>query len=851
MIRSASVEKSWKRVAADNLQYFWIDTCCIDKSNVAELEMTINSMFRWYQRASKCYVYLSDVQIPVEVKDAQSCRETWEDAFRRSRWFTRGWTLPELIAPATVEFFSKSGKRLGSKISLEQEVHKITKIPIEALRGRRLSEFSIEGRMAWAANRKTTVEEDKVYCLLGIFGVFLPLIYGEGEDRASRRFIEEIKRQANAVARAAVDRTLEDNPERAKYLNKLANFVYNRYSRTGATAHLEEAIQATRAAIDLTLEDHPERAKYLNKLANFVYNRYSRTGATAHLEEAIQATRAAIDLTLEDHPKRAKYLNNLGNLFGGRYLRTGDIADLEEGIQVARAAVDTTPENHPDRAKYVNNLGNLFGGRYLKIGDIADLENAIQITRAAIDTTPENYRNRAKYLNNLGCLFGRRYSRTGGVADLEEAIQAMRAAVDTTPENHLDRAKYLNNLGVLFSRRYSRTGNIAELEEGIQVARAAVDMTPENHLDRAKYLANLRNLLGDRFLETTAIGEVEEEQGFVSSFKQTSTEVQKMDRVMADTSAAPKSSLSEFDSGHGSVSRPARSAEFSEPGIQGNDLQSQAVDTLDHTDVSKDYDIQSLASENDDIGSQVSTETMEAGLTGQALIGAFLADNSQFRALCDKVLPQIDTQRFAENVRRLLRSFYKNLLMEAKSEGERAIARLLRRRRTRLRISERLIVQIESEQDLAEKDTRHDLGIAVEDKLSLENWLASVSDTPTNLPEDHFDIHSSSDDSAELESQDEFPFTSELKRFLEESESFKSLLRDFMLWLLPADLRQVLLSIPRSHIWVSQEQDISLMNLAKAWVEDNTKVKWNWWPLEARKRTLCDHESRLFWRCVC
>jgi hypothetical protein len=101
--------------AEDGLQYSWVDTCCINKSTSDELSTAINSMFRWYQRASKCYVYLSDVQIPDEISDVQAIRITWDDAFRGSRWFTRGWTLQELLAPATVEFFSKEGKRLGSR----------------------------------------------------------------------------------------------------------------------------------------------------------------------------------------------------------------------------------------------------------------------------------------------------------------------------------------------------------------------------------------------------------------------------------------------------------------------------------------------------------------------------------------------------------------------------------------------------------------------------------------------------------------------------------------------------------------------------------------------------------------
>jgi hypothetical protein len=183
------------RAAADNLKYFWVDTCCIDKSISHELSTAINSMFRWYQRASKCYVYLSDVVVPKEVDDAEAFQITWAEAFRRSRWFTRGWTLQELLAPPCVEFFSKNGKRLGSRISLEQDIHQITKIATEALRGRSLAEFSVEVRMSWAATRTTTMKEDKVYCLLGIYGVFLPLIYGEGEEYATLRLREEIERR--------------------------------------------------------------------------------------------------------------------------------------------------------------------------------------------------------------------------------------------------------------------------------------------------------------------------------------------------------------------------------------------------------------------------------------------------------------------------------------------------------------------------------------------------------------------------------------------------------------------------------------------------------------------------------
>jgi len=130
----------------DGLLYFWIDTYCINKSDPAELSTAINSMFRWYRNATKCYVYLTDVSSPNNNAHTQVDQSTWETAFQSSKWFTRGWTLQELIAPATVEFFSKEGAKLGDKRSLEELIHKKTGIPIRALQGNAVSEFSIAER---------------------------------------------------------------------------------------------------------------------------------------------------------------------------------------------------------------------------------------------------------------------------------------------------------------------------------------------------------------------------------------------------------------------------------------------------------------------------------------------------------------------------------------------------------------------------------------------------------------------------------------------------------------------------------------------------------------------------------
>ncbi|ETS81548.1 hypothetical protein PFICI_06550 [Pestalotiopsis fici W106-1] len=175
----------------DGFQYFWIDSCCIDKANAAELSESINSMFRWYQEAIRCYVYLSDVS--KSSNDDGLMGTTWEDEFQGSRWHTRGWTLQELLASTVVDFFSSDGHRLGDKQSLGQMIHDITHIPIEALHGRPLSKYTIAERISWGRNRQTTRGEDKAYSLLGIMNVTIGANYGEGEEGAFKRLHRAIQ----------------------------------------------------------------------------------------------------------------------------------------------------------------------------------------------------------------------------------------------------------------------------------------------------------------------------------------------------------------------------------------------------------------------------------------------------------------------------------------------------------------------------------------------------------------------------------------------------------------------------------------------------------------------------------
>jgi len=191
-----------EQAARDNLRYFWVDTCCIDKRDNTELTKAINSMFHWYRNAAKCYAYLSDVATSASNDvNAEIYQSAWEADFRKSRWFTRGWTLQELLSPASVIFYSSQHKQLGDKHSLAGLIHDITGIPLSALHGHPLDTFSVTERMAWAANRQTTEPEDGAYCLLGIFGVSMPLVYGEGNSSAMKRLGKEIE-EAGLVGRS-------------------------------------------------------------------------------------------------------------------------------------------------------------------------------------------------------------------------------------------------------------------------------------------------------------------------------------------------------------------------------------------------------------------------------------------------------------------------------------------------------------------------------------------------------------------------------------------------------------------------------------------------------------------------
>ncbi|RPD55153.1 HET-domain-containing protein [Lentinus tigrinus ALCF2SS1-6] len=195
---SAKIQRFCELAEARGHKWGWADTCCIEKSSSSDLSEAINSMYRYYSMAEVCYAYLCDVPTGnlLDGPIPSSRKLSTQEAFARSRWHKRGWTLQELIAPDVVVFVSQDWIILGAKADFPTLLYNITGIPHGVLTlVQEPGELGIAHRMSWAANRETTRPEDEAYCLMGIFDVNMPTLYGEGR-RAFRRLQEEIMKKS-------------------------------------------------------------------------------------------------------------------------------------------------------------------------------------------------------------------------------------------------------------------------------------------------------------------------------------------------------------------------------------------------------------------------------------------------------------------------------------------------------------------------------------------------------------------------------------------------------------------------------------------------------------------------------
>jgi hypothetical protein len=238
------VDYACRQTIRDGFRYTWIDTICIDKTSSAELSEAINSMFRWYEQAALCYAYLSDVSSgDVPMGDYSSLRS--------SRWFTRGWTLQELIAPAEINFYSQDWNLLGSKAHLVDELVAASGVPGSLLVGEgELCTHSIANRMSWAAKRQTTRPEDRAYCLLGLFDVNIPMLYGEGGLKAFYRLQE-------AILKTSVDHSILVWKSRAPQVDSCVFAPspdhFDRYPIVRATSYDDEPLEQTTLGLKVHL----------------------------------------------------------------------------------------------------------------------------------------------------------------------------------------------------------------------------------------------------------------------------------------------------------------------------------------------------------------------------------------------------------------------------------------------------------------------------------------------------------------------------------------------------------------------------------------------------------------------
>ena len=194
----AKIQGACTQALKRGLDWVWVDTCCIDKSSSAELSEAINSMYQWYSRSQVCFAYLSDMARFVEAVGVPELDEP-DAAIRRSRWWTRGWTLQELLAPANVVFFAADWSVVGRKTSdwLAYLITEITGIDVEYLqRPWHIRTAPAARKMSWLARQTTTRAEDMAYCMLGLFDIHMPLLYGEG-TKAFTRLQHEIIKTSN------------------------------------------------------------------------------------------------------------------------------------------------------------------------------------------------------------------------------------------------------------------------------------------------------------------------------------------------------------------------------------------------------------------------------------------------------------------------------------------------------------------------------------------------------------------------------------------------------------------------------------------------------------------------------
>ncbi|PNP54333.1 hypothetical protein THARTR1_05540 [Trichoderma harzianum] len=579
-------------------------------------------------------------------------------------------------------------------------------------------------------------------------------------------------------------------------------------------------------------DEHPEVLSSMHNLA-YMYHKLGRWSEAEKL--AAQALDLRRKVLGDEHCETLSSMHNLAYIYHelGRWSKAEELA--VEALDLRRKFLG---DEYPDTLSSMHSLAYMYytAGRW---DEAEALEaRALEIHKIVLGTESPSTLASEHILASI-------YANQGRLKEAEglytSVIEARKRIIGS---RHPDTLESMHNLASIyrglgrFSEAVILEGEVLE-SYNIESETGPDRMLASMHVSASKYMNQGRHEEAD-MLEVHALE--------ISNTKFTLLDQR------PPLTGEPKGI--EGDSGYGSLRAPTTtvpSVSDLQNGIDAiNYISSlEKAEDADDTKLTSDDDIRSVVSEGDDIRSQASDATTNEGMTGKALIRAFLAEQPQFKALCEKALDKMNRRRFIENMSRLLKSFHKGLAEEAKSEAEKVVTRLLRSKRGRRRISEQLAAHIDMEHE--ETQDKIDLEIPSSKMQNVEDWLSQAM-KPSSIEDVELAVEQDSD-AMEMDSEDgnepySFPYISELKAFLLASKAFQSLQIRFALMFLSADLGDMLQSIPKESIWLSQEQDVSISNRLKILVENTTKARWNWWPLSQGKRMLNPGESRLFWNCV-
>ncbi|KAH7086605.1 hypothetical protein FB567DRAFT_603720 [Paraphoma chrysanthemicola] len=341
--------------------------------------------------------------------------------------------------------------------------------------------------------------------------------------------------------------------------------------------------------------------------------------------------------------------------------------------------------------------------------------------------------------------------------------------------------------------------------------------------------------------------------GHVVTPELSSTQLANKDAVLTWPDQVLKESLvldvTHTDSGYASLDRAESSCRQTARAISAESFD------IHHSEETAESDIQSVISDVSDIKSLTSVFTTAREHSGKAHIAQILAQDHILGPLCQEALNKMGRPRFANTVRRILKFYFKGLIREASTERERLCVSLLKSKRGRLRIGHMMAEIIETSGDL-EADPE-DVNTQLYRRQNLNSWLADlpggeVTDDFQKLDMEIGDYLSSQSDSSDDESSEaDLPHLTEIENFFCGSKPFQSMLNDFRTLPIPPAVRDIVLSTPRNRICISRQQDSSLMNKAKSFIEDYTQLEWDWWPLRPRLKRIQPGQARLFWNCSC